>query len=41
MNNPLLVGVLDGVADFNEQGKAVFGVEIVFVAIFGDRHAGD
>jgi len=41
VNYALLVGVLDGVTDLDEQSQAFFRAEIVFVAVFGYRDAGD
>jgi hypothetical protein len=39
VDDPFLVGVLNGLADGNEQLEALFGGKLVLVAILGDRHA--
>ena len=41
VDDALLVGVLDGAADRDEEGDAVAGGELVGVAVVGDRDAAD
>ena len=41
MDDPLLMGVLDGVADRDEEVEPLFGVSFLLVAILRDRHALD
>ncbi len=41
VNDALLVGVLDGLAELHEQVQALLDVELVPVAVLGDGHAGD
>ena len=39
MNDPLLMGVLDGMADLHEQVQPLLGREVVLVAVIGDLDA--
>ena len=39
MDDALLMGVLDGLADRQEQGQALARRQTVFVAVSGDRYA--
>jgi len=39
MNDPLLVRVLNGVADLNEQLQPLFGIQLVFITVAGDGNA--
>ena len=41
MNDPLLVSMLDGMADLDEQLQSVGRSRVVRVAVFGDRNAAD
>jgi len=41
MDNALLVGVLHGVADLDEQLQPLFGAQSVGIAVVGDRDALD
>ena len=41
VDDPLQVGVLDGVADRDEQLQPLARRELVLVAVVGDRHAAD
>src|SRR4029079_19697230 len=41
MNDAFLMGVLDGLADWNEQFKALANVEVVLIAVVGDRNTLD
>ena len=41
MNDPLLMGVLDGFADFDKEMKSLLGAQAVLIAEPGQRHAPD
>ena len=41
VNDPLLVGVLDGVADLHEQLQPLLDIQPLPVAVLGDGNAGD
>ena len=41
MNDAFLVGVLDGMADFDEQIETLLGAEVGLIAVVGDGYATD